>query len=161
MIVAPIASARLAFGLMAFGFESPFLGAATGFGRTSLPFGLQGLLQPLSQPSESNVAIATLGSALIYGDANPRAKHRGQSLTLVIREGAALVDFENQFGSGVRSIGVLPAGASRRTETPLEFIVGNREVGNNLQRHAILPLSEAASGGCVGCAGTLRMPNLE
>ena len=91
------------------------------------------MLQPFSQPTESYVAIATLGSALICRNADTRAKRRGENFTLGIGERTAPLDFEYQLGSSVRGIGMLPAGTARGTEAPLEFVVGNCEVGIDLQ----------------------------
>ncbi len=119
------------------------------------------MLQPFSQPTKSNVAIPTLGSALICGDADTRAERRGQNLTLVVGERTALFDFEHQLGSSVRCIGMLAARTPRGTETPLEFIVGNREVGIDLQRHEIPPVFEAVPGGSGERAGIPHMRNQE
>lgn len=161
MIVAPIVSTGLAFGLMAFCFKPPFLGAPTGFGWPPLSLGLQNNLQPFRQPTKSNVPIPTLGPALVCRDTDTTPKCRRENLALRVGERSTLLDFEHQFGTSIRGVGMLATGTPRGTETPLKFIVGNREVGIDLQRHEICPVSKVVPGGSGECAGTLCRPNQE
>ena len=60
-----------------------------------------------------------------------------EQVTLSVGENFAVGHLENEFGPGVRCVGMLTTGTSRRTKLPLQLGVGDGEVVVDLKWHLL------------------------
>lgn len=128
LVVEGGASAGFALAVFSLCLEAPFFGASAGFGRSPFPLGPQCSSQLVRHSLPRQFAVADLGPLVVGGSSEPRSKDSGQYVPLPGRQTLRLFDFEDQLSSGIGRVGMLPAGASRGSKFPSQFMVGNRQL---------------------------------